>query len=441
MRTSPHTETHVAALHEALVEGLKQRELLQAARVEAAFRAVPRHLFLPDVPIEQVYQDEAIATKFHDGVAISSSSQPSIMAIMLQQLGVEPGHRVLEIGAGTGYNAALLAHMAGDSGQVVTVDIDEDIVAGARDHLAAAGFDRVAVVQADGGEGYAVGAPYDRIILTVAAGDITPAWREQLAPGGRLVLPLAIRGGVHKAVAFEHAGDHLASASVRPCGFMVLRGAFASAETRVQLGPQPDLSLTLDGSRAVDSDALYARLTGAVDDRPTGVSAARGEIWAGLDLWLALHEPDLCSLQAAGELAELGYVPCLFGYGGQWKSCFTKGVLRGTDLCLLAPPPGTVPSEQLGRSEPFELFVRDAGADPALAGSLIAQIRAWDAAGRPASKGLRIRAYPTDAAYRPAAGAAVVEKRWSRLVFDWPALSPVPSPMKGEGRQGDESTA
>src|SRR5262249_44045487 len=141
------------ALHQALVEKLKTSGCIATPQVEAAFRAVPRHLFLPDVALEKVYADEAIPTKLlENGQAISSSSQPAIMAIMLEQLALEPGLRVLEIGAGTGFNAALMAQIVGERGQIVTLDIDEDIVAGARAHLAAAGFDTVQVVCGDGAQ-------------------------------------------------------------------------------------------------------------------------------------------------------------------------------------------------------------------------------------------------------------------------------------------------
>ncbi len=418
--TAGNRQSDAAVLQQALVDKLKQDGNIHSPPVEAAFRAVPRHLFLPGVPVEQVYRDEAIATKHQDGVAVSSSSQPAIMAIMLEQLGLEPGHRVLEIGAGTGYNAALIAHIVGDAGQVVTVDIDEDIVANAREHLATAGFGQVRVAHGDGGEGYPGGAPFDRIILTVAAAEITPAWREQLAAGGRLVLPLAIRAGVQKSVAFEHVDDHLASVSVRSCGFMGLRGAFAASETRVRLGPGSGLSLAIDGRRSLDAAAVYARLTGAGHDWPTSVYVTRGEIWGGVDLWLALHEPDLCSVWAEGDMADRGVVPCLLGFGWTCKSCFTKGVLKEEHLCLLAPPPSAAPAlEQIRNGSPFELFVRDFGGDDALARTLVELTAAWDAAGRPAEKGLRIRAYASDTPYVLAEDEAMVQKRWSRLIFDW----------------------
>src|SRR5207302_1492517 len=158
-------------LHQSLVDQLRQAGCIRSASVEAAFRAVPRHLFLPGLPMEGVYRDEAIPTKELDGATVSSSSQPAIMAVMLEQLQLQPGHRVLEIGAGTGYNAALMAHIVGDAGRVVTVDLDDDLVMSAREHLAAAAFSRVQVVCGDGGLGWPEAAPYDRILLTVGAGD------------------------------------------------------------------------------------------------------------------------------------------------------------------------------------------------------------------------------------------------------------------------------
>ena len=107
----------ITRLHGNYVEELKSKGAIQSPRVEEAFRAVPRHLFLPEVPLERVYRDEAILTKRQDGQLVSSSSQPTMMAIMLEQLDLQPGHRVLEIGAGSGYNAGLMAHIVGDSGQ------------------------------------------------------------------------------------------------------------------------------------------------------------------------------------------------------------------------------------------------------------------------------------------------------------------------------------
>ncbi len=226
-QTDQPNQADIAALQHALVEELKQRGVIRWASVEAAFRSVPRHLFLPNVPLDQVYQDQHIPIKYEHGISISASSQPTIMAIMLEQLALAAGQRVLEIGAGTGYNAALIAHIVGATGQVVTLDVDEDLVVQARRNLTAAGFEHVTVVQGDGAVGYPSGAPYDRIILTVGAWDILPAWHDQLAPDGRLVLPLTLLPGLQLSIAFEAYGDYLHSISARPCGFMPLRGPFA----------------------------------------------------------------------------------------------------------------------------------------------------------------------------------------------------------------------
>ena len=120
--------SEIINLRNALVDKLKSIGCIRSQNVEEAFRSVPRHIFVPGVELEKIYSDDSIPTKYIDGKLVSSSSQPAIMAIMLEQLELQPGHRVLEIGAGTGYNAGLLQHLVGDSGLVVTVDIDEESV-------------------------------------------------------------------------------------------------------------------------------------------------------------------------------------------------------------------------------------------------------------------------------------------------------------------------
>ena len=273
---------------------------MRTAAVEAAFRAVPRHVFLPDVGVEDVYTDRAFPTKHADGRPISSSSQPAIMAIMLEQLALQPGQRVLEIGAGTGYNAALITHLVRNGGQVVTIDIDEDVVVAARQHLAAAGFDRVDVRCADGGYGDPEGAPFDRIILTASAWDITPAWFEQLTLGGRLVLPLGLRQ-VQQSVAFERHQDHLESVSVAGCGFMPLRGDFAGPQRVVALSQPPGPFVAVEGDRPIDPNALSEALKTTPMEVPTGITATVGEACGSLSLWLALEDPDSCLFSIYGD--------------------------------------------------------------------------------------------------------------------------------------------
>ena len=136
-----------------LVAGLRAKRLADAPVIEA-FLAVPRHVFLPQDCAAQAYEDTAIAIKSDAaGLPVSASSQPAMMAIMLDQLGLDVGQRVLEIGTGTGYNAALIAQIVGESGAVVTIDVEPDLIEKAAASLAAAGFAGVTVVCGDGADG------------------------------------------------------------------------------------------------------------------------------------------------------------------------------------------------------------------------------------------------------------------------------------------------
>lgn len=221
----------------ALVDGLRRAGLIRTAPVEAAMRAVPRHLFLPDVPLAKAYADEAVVTRTGpDGLPTSSASQPSIVAIMLEQLGVQPGHRVLEIGAGTGYNAALLAHLAGPGGRVTSIDIDRETAHAARRQLAAAGVPATEVRHGDGWPGHPDAAPFDRIEATAGIWDVSPHWVDQLVGGGVLVAPLWLGPGLQVSVSFTRADRILRSSSVQPCGFMRLRGAGAGPESYRPVG-------------------------------------------------------------------------------------------------------------------------------------------------------------------------------------------------------------
>ncbi len=222
-------EANADGMNDALVKKLKADGAIHSPAVESAFHRVSRHHFLPDLNWGRVYQDEAIATHFADGteVSISSSSQPTIMALMLEQLQVAPGMRVLEVGAGTGYNAALLAQLAGGGENVWTVDVDEPFCAEARAHLTEAGVSDVHVVCADGWGGWPDDAPFDRLIGTFSAHDISPRWFEQLREGGRLVLPWGAPDRQQRSAAFRKEGGRLVMESLHFCGFMPMRGAHA----------------------------------------------------------------------------------------------------------------------------------------------------------------------------------------------------------------------
>lgn len=420
---SPKPTKSASELHHALVEYLKHSGHLPSPRVEAAFRAVPRHLFLPEVELEKVYEDEAIPTKLQDEIPISSSSQPTIMAIMLEQLGLKPGQRVLEIGAGTGYNAALIAHLVGEQGQVVALDIDEDIVERARAHLKTAGFERVQVICGDGGQGYAEAAPYDRIILTVGAGDIAPAWREQLQPDGRIVLPLSLRGSQVSA-AFEPRAGCLVSLSAVSCGFMRLRGSLSEPETKMNIGPEPGLSIQFDSPPALAAESLYKLLAGPSQTWRTKVRVSLEDIiWGGLSLWLASFTSNTFLLNDEGHGPSTssgpGVVPNLLGKSNTAST--VGGLLESGGLyILMRPPEETHLLPELAEASPkFELCIRSFGSDEAAARRLVNHIMAWDRAGRPSAARLQLKAYASDSHYSPAPNESVILKRWSKIVIQW----------------------
>lgn len=398
-----------------LVHALKAGGWIRSPRLEAAFLDVPRHIFLPKVPSEDVYTDRSFPTKHRDGRAISSSSQPAIMAVMLEQLGLQAGQRVLEIGAGTGYNAALMAHLVGNGGKVVTMDIDDDLVDSAREHLADGGFSNVEVIRGDGGFGHSPGAPYDRIILTVGAWDIAPAWVEQLASHGRLVLPLSIRG-VQKSVAFEPRDEHLESVSVADCGFMTLRGALASPERLIPLGPSPGPYLSLEDKRLVDADTVFAMLSGPAVRVPTEIEATVQEAFGSLSLWLALEDPDSCFLGIYAEpsVADGSPVPLLAEWpAGNRKQRSTVSLLGKHGLVALARSA----DDPTDREASAMLSIVSFGDEPDLIRRMQRHLQAWDSAARPKTEALRIRAYPKAVRVPELSAGSLVEKRWTTLLI------------------------
>jgi protein-L-isoaspartate(D-aspartate) O-methyltransferase len=204
--------------------------------VAEAFIAVPREAFVPEwvprVGLAGIYRPEiSFATKTdHTGQPVSSSSAPSIMAPMLQALDLRPGHRVLEIGAGTGYNTALLSHLVGPKGKVVSIELDPAIARTARAVLRSLGV-RARVVVGDGHQGFPAGATYDRIIATAASSTVPRAWFDQLADGGLVELPLETTGlGVLPT--FAKKGAQLVTQSVLLGAFMGMRQSSDDAGPR-----------------------------------------------------------------------------------------------------------------------------------------------------------------------------------------------------------------
>jgi protein-L-isoaspartate(D-aspartate) O-methyltransferase len=279
------------------VAALRREGVLSREGVAAAFAAVPRELFLsrgfyradgarvePDFDgfLDAVYANHALVTKLRDGVPVSSSSQPSLMAIMLGALDLSAGMRVLEIGAGTGYNAALMAAMGA---RVTSIDVQPDVVERARAALVEAGVSGVDVWLDDGYLGGSPAAPYDRVVVTVGVSGVSPHWLDQLAPGGFVVAPVA-HAGHHPVLAVGPAADTVRATGVCPAGFMSAAGPLSARypwahPEPLRTTPLPTPTVRYPGrwDPPLDFDRYFDLwfATGAWDRRVTGASLLGSE--------------------------------------------------------------------------------------------------------------------------------------------------------------------
>jgi protein-L-isoaspartate O-methyltransferase len=293
--------------------------------IRQAIDAVPRHLFAPDrlwrwdgrayVPVDrgadppawadEVYgsPDEAAITQVSDGLPSSSLSCQAVVVGMLDALDLQPGHRVLELGTGTGWNAALLARHAGP-GQVASVEFDEELAADSDRRLVAHGA-AVRVLVGDGAAGWPPGAPFDRVISTYAVESVPWPWVEQTRPGGRIVTPWGRLGHVALTVA-----DDGRSASGRFTGlaqFMAARGTLARGlsyrQVRGATPPEDERPFTRD-LRVLRDDVrlLFALRVGLPEMRFT-----TAEDEDGVNAWLHDGATSWAALSAIGDGRTIAY--------------------------------------------------------------------------------------------------------------------------------------
>ena len=187
----PLTEKHLSIFRRHMVEvidvnfDLLSEEIgsdVPDAGVRAAFLTVPRHLFVPQQFAALAYQDTPLPIGFDKTI-----SQPFIAALMIHLLAVSPGLKVLEVGTGLGYQAAILSELGA---RVWSVEIVEEFAEQANVRLSLAGYDNVEIRVGDGSRGWMEHAPFDRILVTAAAEEVPDALLEQMHEGGRLVIPL-----------------------------------------------------------------------------------------------------------------------------------------------------------------------------------------------------------------------------------------------------------
>jgi protein-L-isoaspartate(D-aspartate) O-methyltransferase len=300
---STATTTSPEELRAQMVDKVRQVGYAQLSEVERVLRDTPRHEFVPDADLEAAYNPwQAVIThRFEDGRSLSCASAPFVVAMMLDQLAIQPGNRILEIGAGTGYNASLLAQLTGRADLVTTIDIDPDVTAQASRNLAAA-YGDVRVVTGDGGLGYPDHAPYDRLIATVSPWDIPAQWWQQLAPGARLVAPLRWRGQARSVGFFTYPGGRLISDSVQLCGFVYL----VTADEGERSGPitaDEMVKLHWDRDQAVDLDALRGVLDQPRTTAWSGVTIAGDEPYDGIWLRLTVTDQRVCRIDVHSDVA------------------------------------------------------------------------------------------------------------------------------------------
>ena len=178
----PYTEQRHQLVAASIASERFGRTPVRDAKVLDAMRTVKRHLFVPESQVEQAYLDKPLPIGHGQTI-----SQPYIVATMTEMLQVDENSRVLEIGTGSGYQAAVLAEIVD---QVYTIEIVEPLAAQGRKNLDAAGYGTVVSRPGDGYFGWAEHAPFDAIVVTAAAAHIPPPLVEQLRPGGRMVIPV-----------------------------------------------------------------------------------------------------------------------------------------------------------------------------------------------------------------------------------------------------------
>jgi protein-L-isoaspartate(D-aspartate) O-methyltransferase len=207
----PYTGERAAMVHEQIAgRGVRNSAVL------AALSKVERHRFVPEEYMRAAYADHPLPIGYGQTI-----SQPYIVALMSEALGIKPGDRVLEIGTGSGYQAAVLAEMGVE---VYTVEIIPELARQATAVLDELGYSNVHTQNADGYFGWEAHAPYDAIIVTAAPDHLPQALGQQLKEGGRLVIPIGPVGSVQTLWLFEKQGGELTATNLGAVSFVPLTG-------------------------------------------------------------------------------------------------------------------------------------------------------------------------------------------------------------------------
>ncbi len=427
----PGEPAEAARLRQAMAQTVIDGGWAPSEPVRDALRTVPRHRFAPEVNLAAAYYggDRAVTTRRDKaGTAISSVSAAWLQADMLESLRLRPGAIVFEAGSG-GYNAELIAHAAGPDGRVVSVDIDPWVVRRTRAFLTEAGSGRVTAVEADA----ALGAPahlvprggFDGSVITYNCWDISPPWRDQLAEGGRLVMPLEM-GGYTRAIEFERRGKVLHARRFTYCSFVRDQGQQARP---VPVVPLLDgaLALRFDDGPAVGTHGLEEALRGRRHEVATGVTMkAANSYFGSLQLLAATTLSGFCRLAVHQESAE--------AVTGIAKDRDAPAILGEASLAYLIHVQTKDSDRREGKEwEWFAYAFGDQG--PELAERLVATVHAWDRHIRAEANDEHadpvLSVFPAGTSDDALPAGDVLDKVNCRMVFRWPGRDVVlPGPVE-----------
>jgi len=204
-----------------MIEDQLRRRGISDQRVLEAMQAVPRHEFVPGAAVEHAYEDRPVQIGEAETI-----SQPYMVAVMTQAAAIQPGDKALEIGAGSGYQAAILAYMGA---KVYAVERSYRLVELARARLARLGYNDVEIIWGDGTEGYAAAAPYQAILVTAGAPQVPDPLRDQLDDGGRLLIPVGSLRHQDLTLVTRY-GSEFTTRILDPCQFVPLVGRYGWPE-------------------------------------------------------------------------------------------------------------------------------------------------------------------------------------------------------------------
>ncbi|TRV80932.1 methyltransferase, FxLD system [Streptomyces sp. 130] len=425
----PGEPAEAVRLRRAMARTVIEGGWAPSGAVRSALETVPRHRYAPEASPADAYDggDRAVITRRDEnGRAISSVSAAWLQADMIEQLRPAPGAIVFEAGSG-GYNAELIAHVT--QGRVVSVDIDPWVVRRTRAFLAEAGSGRVTAVEGDA----ALGAPaglvprggFDGTVITYNCWDISPAWVEQLAEGGRLVMPLEM-GGYTRSVTFERRGDVLHARHFTYCGFVRDQGQQARTAPAVPL-LDGRLSLRFDEGAAAGTHGLEEALRGPRHEIATRITMGANAYFGSLQLYAATTLPAFCRLHAHQDPG-ITVIP---------NGRDAPAVIGDASLAYLAHVQVRPGDDAHDRA--WEWVVHAFGEQgPQLAEQLAATVRAWDRHIRADDNNEHadpvLTVHPAGTPDHRLPLGDVLDKASSRLVFRWPGRDGhLPAPTRPTG--------